>query len=662
MGVIFVSLFFLLSCVIMKISPLHLIELPPMECSQEGVKCKVEVGNCSDEGLVVPRYNAPRLPNVTAKIAAKKDDSGQFAPVLNITWNQLPDANIYTLKGTEVLVVEMSTNHSICVRYIFRNTLSDKLNPGRGRWTFSLDRIVLIPDFKYQVFVTNLPKPDRGSYTTITNITVPDRIWDMTVKEPSVRKDEENGDLVITIEFKPEEFSDQYKVSFCSPDLQPEPFHIVFKDNETFLKVNFTLEAFRIYHCDLELVIQPLSVQSMNNCLEYRRKFDICPFLPGAPVVFITLVTLGVLLASLAATVCIFGCIVFLKYKDLHKETPSSDTSTCAKGKLEWNPIHEPKRVIIIYSLDHPLYKEIILKLCAFMRAKCGTDVTLDLLDSAWLSTIGRIQWLDMQRERISKSSDKVLILCSPGVHAKWKAMCGEHKVRLKEDERSPIGDMLTPALSLIIPDFVHASSFHKYMVAYFDDVCSEDDVPAPFNVVVKYKLMKHFEELYFRIVDMEKHEPGRIKCIEGIRENDYFNCPSGRGLRDAIEAFKNYQLKNPNWFEMELLDTDGQEEETILESTFPTDIKSSSEIECYRLFEEHKAHTFVNMVKFQNDEHVLKSSIAETAIILSENSSVLTTDVHYSGPVQSSITAIDVKGLQATKPVAQHALCLQAL
>ncbi len=266
-----------------------------------------------------------------------------------------------------------------------------------------------------------------------------------------------------------------------------------------------------------------------------------------------------------------------------------------------------------------------------------------------------------MQRERISKSSDKVLILCSPGVHAKWKAMCGEQKVRLKEDERSPIGDMLTPALSLIIPDFVNASSFHKYMVAYFDDVCSEDDVPAPFNIVVKYKLMKHFEEIYFRILDMEKHEPGRIKYIEGIRENDYFNCPSGRGLRDAIEAFKNYQLKNPNWFEIELLDTDDEEEETVLES-IPTDINYSSVTECYQLFEELKAHTFVNVINYQNDEHVLKSSIAETAIILSENSSVLTTDVHYSGSVQSSITAIDVKGLVATKPVAQHALCLQAL
>lgn len=128
-----------------------------------------------------------------------------------------------------------------------------------------------------------------------------------------------------------------------------------------------------------------------------------------------------------------------------------------------------------------------------------------------------------------------------------------------------------------------------------------------------------------------------------------------------AIEAFKNYQLKNPNWFEIELLDTDDEEEETVLES-IPTDINYSSVTECYQLFEELKAHTFVNVINYQNDEHVLKSSIAETAIILSENSSVLTTDVHYSGSVQSSITAIDVKGLVATKPVAQHALCLQAL
>ncbi|KAK7117645.1 hypothetical protein R3I94_023015 [Phoxinus phoxinus] len=632
----------------MKISTLHLIELPLMECSQEGVDCKVQLGNCSDEDWKMPRNKVPGSPQCTANVKAKRDESGQFVPIINLTWIQLPDSGIFSLKGTEVRVVETATNHSVCVRYIFRNTLLETKNPRQGMWTFSLDRIVVIPNFKYQVFVTNLPKPNIGSYTDITNITIPESFWNKEVKW-SVRN------LVMTIGFEPPEFSDQYKVSI-SPDLHPESSHIVIKDNKTFLMVNFTLEAWWITHCSLDLVIQPLSVQSMKNCLDYREKVNICPFLPDAPVAFITLVILGLLLGILAAVGC---CVAFLQNKDSHKETPSSDISTCAKGKLEWSPVQEHKRVIIIYSLDHPLYKEIILKLCAFLRAKCGTDVTLDLLDSVWLSTIGRIQWLDTQRERISKSSDKVLILCSPGVHAKWKAMCGERKTRLKEDERSPIGDMLTPALSLIIPDFVHASSFHKYMVAYFDDVCCEDDVPAPFNVVVKYKLMKHFEELYFRILDMEKHEPGRVKCIEGIRVHDYFNCPSGRALRDAIEAFHNYQLRNPNWFEMELLDTDDEKEETILESKFP--INYNPDTECYKLIEEHKAHAFVNMIKC-HDEYFLKCSIAETGILVNENSSVLTTDVHSSGPVLSSFTTIDVKGLPATKPVAQHALCLQPL
>lgn len=79
----------------------------------------------------------------------------------------------------------------------------------------------------------------------------------------------------------------------------------VLKDNGT-LMVKFTLEAWKIKHCNLELVvshyiiylwallliiycslricifislqqIQPLSVESMKNCLDYREKVDICP-------------------------------------------------------------------------------------------------------------------------------------------------------------------------------------------------------------------------------------------------------------------------------------------------------------------------------------------------------------------------------------------------
>lgn len=233
---------------------------------------------------------------------------------------------------------------------------------------------------------------------------------------------------------------------------------------------------------------------------------------------------------------------------------PANRSSTDADGKPEGIQVQERRRVLIIYSLDHPLYKNIVLKLCAFLMAKCGTEVVLDLLDSARLGEMGSIQWLDWHREQVERSSDKILILCSRGVQAKWRAMCGENRVILREDDHSSIGDMLSLALSLIVPHFVRSASFQKYIVAFFEDICSEDDVPLPFNITVRYKLMRDFEELFFRILDVEKHEPGRVNRIEGLAEDKYFHCSSGRALRDAIKAFCIYQQEHPQWFEDELV------------------------------------------------------------------------------------------------------------
>ncbi|XP_056596276.1 interleukin-17 receptor A isoform X2 [Triplophysa dalaica] len=605
----------------MTTSSLHLIDHPPMNCSQEELECMVQVGNCSNEGWVMSQVDAARSAHsVTSKVTALRDQGGKYAPVLQLTWSQPPDGSIYSINGTKVCVVEIATNKSECVCYIFLNKLPWTRNLKNEMWTFSLNRLVVYMGFKYQIFVTNLPKSALGSVTKEINITVPENLWNPELVWVVEKNKESN--LVITINFKPKVFSDQFKVSMLSPDLHLELSYIILK-------------------------IQPLYVQCLNNCLDYKEKIDVCPYLPKPPADFTVLVILVSLMVTLAV-VC--SCTAFLQYKHFHKAAPSSDTSTCAKPKLEFKPVQEHRRVFIIYSLDHPLYKDIILKLCAFLRAKCGTDVTLDLLDSSWLGTIGRIQWLDMQREQICKSSDKVLVLCSPGVYAKWRAMCGEQSVRLKEDACSPIGDMLTPALSLIIPDFAYASSFHKYIVAYFDQVCSENDVPAPFNTVVKYKLMKHFEELYFRILGVEKHEPGWIKCIEGIRENDYFTCPSGRALGDAIDMFHKYQLKNPNWFEMELLGPDDEGEAASFEPICAMDISYNAVTTCYEVTETHGAQTGVNMIKCCNeDEHILMTSTEETGIKLNKPSFVVTTDVQFSSPVLSSFTSIDAKEIPET-------------
>lgn len=260
--------------------------------------------------------------------------------------------------------------------------------------------------------------------------------------------------------------------------------------------------------------------------------------------------------------------------------------------------------MLVIYSQDHRLYRDIVLKLCAFLRAKCGTNVLIDLLDSTGVSTVGRLRWLERQRQQLNHPSDKILLLCSRGVQAKWRAMIGEGRVTLREDVLSPTDDILIPFLNLFLPDMHQAGMLGKYMVAYFDDVSGKQDVPSAFDIAVQYKLMKHFEELYFRLLDIEKYQPGQINHIEGIGGNEYFKCPSGKALMNAIETFKAYQLENPDWFEMECMDS---EEEVMAEANLLSDqLQIPPVLECVPLIVRDGPPVYTHEVEInENDDSV---------------------------------------------------------
>ncbi|KAM9854809.1 interleukin-17 receptor A [Aulostomus maculatus] len=418
-----------------------------------------------------------------------------------------------------------------------------------ARWTFSLDGIAVEAGRTYMLTVFNLPEPAIGDYKIRKQITIPgcdDRKlqttqmclengsqWDPRVTT-SLSVDKHK--MFTVVEFEAAKYSDKYQVT----------------DNRTSLIVTFELDLVQLPKCEIVLMIKPFFIRCRNDCCQPKVTIiDYCPYYPSRSVFVKATVGLGMI------AVCLVYLLCTASRKDLVK------TSTfAAKEQPESFQVQEKKRVFIIYSLDHHLYKNIVLKLCAFLGAKCGTEVVLDLLDSTRLGVMGNIQWLDWHREQITSSSNKILILCSRGVQAKWRAMCGEKEVSLREDVHSPVGDMLTPALSLIVPSFVQHASFETYIVAYFDDICSEEDVPSPFNITVRYKLMKQFEELFFRIIDTEKHQPGRINVLEGLAESEYHHCPAGRALRDAIQTFQAYQLEHPDWFEEELLNKSELEDE----------------------------------------------------------------------------------------------------
>ncbi|KAM7396968.1 hypothetical protein PAMP_019971 [Pampus punctatissimus] len=377
-------------------------------------------------------------------------------------------------------------------------------------------------------------------------------LWDPYMTA-SMSVDKEYIMLSIVVSFEAAKYSDKYQVTIRGQGFNYSKS--VSKEKTTSQNVTFELGLSRLSQCKIAVMIQPFFIRCKNDCWRPEKIYHYCPYYPSRTL-FIK-ATVGLVF---------FGvCLAYWLWRASHKD-PVNTPSSAAKEQPEFPSfqVQDRKRVLVIYSLDHPLYKNIILKFCAFLVTTCGTEVVLDLLDSTRLGVLGSIQWLDWNKEQIESSSDKIVILCSRGVQAKWRAMCGHKKVFLREDVHSSVGDMLTPALSLIVPNFVRSASFEKYIVAYFDDVCSEEDVPLPFNITVRYKLMKQFEELFFRILGTEKHEPGRVNHINGLAEDKYHHCPSGRALQDAIEAFQAYQLEHPQWFEEELLEN--CEEETSAE------------------------------------------------------------------------------------------------
>ncbi|XP_046878963.1 interleukin 17 receptor A1a isoform X2 [Hypomesus transpacificus] len=465
----------------------------------------------------------------------------------------------------------LSNNRPICVSYLFSNSIGMR-NRALEMWSFSLDRVVVEPGLSYVVTVSNLPKPNlmHTSYNISKRVEVPDCddpgmqgtktcletgiLWrpNMTLQ----RSTSPAGKRFLTLGFSTDRHADDYRVLLkCLTDRLHRD---IAKDNQTSLSVNFDLEYWPQTCCSFDAEIQPFFPLCSNDCVRLRKTFNICQVPPtpqppstssciGTTIIVCTGVVFGL-------TVC---CII---YRLLRGRKTEPLGPLAVHGKEQSRKLsREHPRVLIIYSQDHHLYKDIVLKLCAFLQAKCGIEVVLDLLDTTWLGTMGRLPWLDWQWQ----STDKIIFLCSAGVQAKWRAICGQPKVNLREDVFSSIDDMLTPALNLFLPDMQKPAAKGKYLVAYFEDVSTERDLPSVFDIAIKYKLMKHFEELCFQILEVEKYQPGQVSHIEGIREEDYFNCPSGEALKLAVEAFQVHQFEHPDWFEKQCVAT---EEEALTE------------------------------------------------------------------------------------------------
>ncbi|KFM07312.1 Interleukin-17 receptor A, partial [Aptenodytes forsteri] len=525
--------------------------------------CICWTGTCMEASwLQVPVWtpSAPSSLHVSSDVFCQMD--GNLLPVLRIEWKVATDASIQYLRGAELAVMQLNSNQQICAQFDFQNNLPLQVRPDGGRWNFTFDRFEVEPGQTYQVTVYHLPKLGvDGDYNCkSTSFTMPDckdslmkrtipciktgSLWEPRIQGKSL------DDTTLLVSFNPWMESARYQIHVAS-FLNEKTCKMITRDfTEGGLQqqVNVTIKIEKNIRacCNYKIQIQPFFAICGTDCLRHSA-FIPCSPAPGDMIIWLYWCITGICVLLVGSVIA--GVICMTKKR---AAAPYTD--------LPLPPL-KPRKVWIVYSADHLLYVDVVLKFAEFLMTVCGTDVALDLLEDHQISELGPLPWLTRQKKEMEDLSSKIIILCSRGTQAKWQAMLGSEPVCLKQDQQKPMGDLFTPALNLILPDFKKPACFGMYVVCYFEGISSERDIPDLFNVTSRYQLMDKFEDIYFRIQDLEKFEPGRIHRIREITAENYVDTPSGRKLKEAVQKFKNWQTEHPDWFESETICLDNDEE-----------------------------------------------------------------------------------------------------
>ncbi|NXQ36504.1 I17RA protein, partial [Alaudala cheleensis] len=525
--------------------------------------------------------SAPSSLHVSSDVFRQED--GQLFPVLQIEWKVATDASIRSLEGAELAVMQVNSNQQICAQFDFQNNLPLQVRPDGGRWNFTFDRFEVEPGQTYQVTVYHLPKLGvNGDHNRrSTSLTMPDcrdSLMKRTIpciKTGSLWEPRIQGEIVddttLLVSFHPWLEAAQYRIHVSSylHEKRCETITHNFTEDGLQQQVNVTIKMEKNIKacCSYRIQIQPFFVNCGTDCLRHPA-FIPCKAVPNDMMIWLYWCITGISVLLVGSVITVVLCMTKKRAGETHATSQEEKNPVLKNTLSSFSPYTElplpplrPRKVWIVYSADHLLYVDVVLRFAEFLMTVCGTAVALDLLEDQHISELGPLPWLTRQKKEMEELSSKIIILCSRGTQAKWQAMLGSEPVCLKQDQQKPVGDLFTPALNLILPDFKKPACFGMYIVCYFEGISSERDIPDLFNVTARYQLMDKFEDIYFRIQDLEKFEPGRIHRIQEITAENYIDTPSGRKLKEAIEKFKSWQTEHPDWFESETICLDSDEE-----------------------------------------------------------------------------------------------------
>uniref|UniRef100_A0A2K5XSH3 Interleukin-17 receptor A n=1 Tax=Mandrillus leucophaeus TaxID=9568 RepID=A0A2K5XSH3_MANLE len=531
----------------------------------QGLNCTVKNSTCLDDSWIHPRNLTPSSPkDLQIQLRFAHTQQGDLFPVAHIEWTLQTDASILYLEGAELSVLQLNTNERLCVKFEFLS----KLRHHHKRWRFTFSHFVVDPDQEYEVTVHNLPKPIPDGdpnhqsknflvpallgcthmHMCVLRVTLAGSLWDpnITVETLEAQQlrvgftlwNESTHYQILLTSFPHMENHSCFEHMHHVPAPRPEDFH---------QRSNVTLTLHNLKGCCRHRV--QVGECGVDRCREHNSSL------------------VGLLLE---------GSVV----RCMHRAAlgPGVRVSTCGLVSLDGLPAADltppplkPRKVWIIYSADHPLYVDVVLKFAQFLLTACGTEVALDLLEEQAISEAGVMTWVGRQKQEMVESNSKIIVLCSRGTRAKWQALLGRGApVRLRCDHGKPVGDLFTAAMNMILPDFKRPACFGTYVVCYFSEVSGDGDVPDLFGAAPRYPLMDRFEEVYFRIQDLEMFQPGRMHRVGELSGDNYLRSPGGRQLRAALDRFRDWQARCPDWFEREnLYSADDQDAPSLDEEVF---------------------------------------------------------------------------------------------
>ncbi|XP_030690687.2 interleukin-17 receptor A isoform X3 [Globicephala melas] len=560
---------------------LRLLDHPAPVCTQQGLNCTVKNSTCLDDTWIHPRSLTPSPPkDVQTQLRFVHTQQGHLLPVAHVEWTLQTDASILYLEGAELSVLQLNTNERLCVKFEFLSTLKHH----HKRWRFAFSHFVVEPGQEYEVTVHHLPKPipDGDPNHQSRNFLVPDcedprmkmttpcvssgSLWDPNITVEILEAHQ------LQLSFTPWNESTKYQIlldSFLPAENRSCFRRVVDLDvpaqeaTRQCCNVTLTLPDFS-WCCRHHVQIQPFFSSCLNDCLRHSVAVP-CPGVPHTPDTVEDHVPLWVSRCIPGLSILFVGSVILLTVC-LAWRLPGSRHGKCENGSkctdvppaatsLSPPPL-KPRKVWIVYSADHPLYVDVVLKFAQFLLTVCGTEVALDLLEEQAISEAGVMTWVGRRKQEVVEGNSKIIVLCSRGTRAKWQAILGweDAAVQLRCDRGKPAGDLFTAAMNMILPDFKRPACFGTYIVCYFSDISCEADIPELFNITSCYALMDKFEEVYFRIQDLEMFGPGRMHRVGALTAQNYLQSPSGQQLREAVQRFRRWQAQRPDWFKLENL------------------------------------------------------------------------------------------------------------